>query len=284
MNEERDDGKDRTDGRSDHFSSEETVGEILLSCRERAGLSLEEVSQETRLAVKNLEYLETDNFEAVPAKVYVRGFIRTYAVFLGLDVEHLLSKYEVQTGQTHRTKGDLWEIEAEVVEEKLGSAFPARRLLLPVILVVIALLIVIFIATRGDRQEDEPRIPPANEEAVVNDTANVRPAEQQMEEAAQPEVPLEPMQLRLSANPTDSTWFELITISTVDQRPKTTTYNFLLLPGRSRTFEATEAFILKQVSNVRGFLIELDGHKLEHIGRKGRPANDIHITRDDIPR
>jgi cytoskeleton protein RodZ len=283
VNEEHGDGMDRTDGRPDQFSPEETVGEILLSSRERAGLSLEEVSQETRLAVKNLEYLETDNFEALPAKVYVRGFIRTYAAFLDLDVEYLLSKYEVQTGQTHRTKGDLWEIEAEVVEEKLGSAFPVRRLLLPIILIVIALLIVIFIVTRGNRRDDESRIPPAALEPIVSDTVTVQPAEQRVEQV-QPEAPLEPMQLRLSANPTDSTWFELITISTVDQRPETTTFNFLLLPGRSRTFEATEAFILKQVSNAGGFTIELDGHRLRPVGRDGRPANDIQITRDDIPR
>ncbi len=284
MNEEQGGGMDRTDERPDRFSTEKTVGELLLAARERAGLSLEEVSQETRLAVKNLEYLETDNFEALPAKVYVRGFIRTYAAYLHLDVEHLLSKYEVQTGQTHKTRGDLWEIEAEVVEEKLGSAFPLRRLLLPVILIIIALLIVVFIVTRGNRREEEPAIPPANEEPYADDTVAVQPAEQQVAEETKPEVPLEPMQLRLAANPTDSTWFELITISTVDQHPQTTTFNFLLLPGRSRTFQANEAFILKQVSNAGGFTIELDGHKLRPIGRKGQPANDIQITRDDIPR
>ncbi len=284
MNEERDDGRNRTDGRPDHFSSEETVGEILLAARERAGLSPEEVSQETRLAVKNIEYLETDNFEAVPAKVYVRGFIRTYAIFLDLDVEHLLNKYEVQTGQTHKTKGDLWEIEAEVVEEKLGSAFPARRLLLPIILVIIALLIVIFMVTRWDRQEDRSLIQPASEEPVVSDTVNVQPTEQRVEEAALPDAPLEPMQLRLSANPTDSTWFELIIISAIDQGSEPTTFNFLLLPGRSRTFEATEAFIFKQVSNAGGFTILLDGHRMEPLGKKGQPANNIQITRDDIPR
>ncbi len=299
MNEEQGGGMDRTDERPDRFSTEKTVGELLLSARERAGLSLEEVSQETRLAVKNLEYLETDNFEALPAKVYVRGFIRTYAVYLHLDVEHLLSKYEVQTGQTHKTRGDLWEIEAEVVEEKLGSAFPLRRRLLPVILIIIALLVVVFIVTRGDRREEEPAIPPANEEPFTGDTvtaqpaeqqsaeqqsAEQQPAEQQVVEETKSEVPLEPMQLRLAANPTDSTWFELITISTVDQHPQTTTFNFLLLPGRSRTFQANEAFILKQVSNAGGFTIELDGHKLRPIGRKGQPANDIQITRDDIPR
>ena len=127
-------------------------------------------------------------------------------------------------------------------------------------------------------------IQPANEEPVVSDTVNVRPIEQRVEEAAQPDVPLEPMQLRLSANPTDSTWFELIIVSTIDQSSEPTTFNFLLLPGRSRTFEATEAFILKQVSNAGGFTIMLDGHRLEPLGRKGEPANDIQITRDDIPR
>ena len=116
MNDDHEGGAGRNDEPTDHFSSEETVGEILLQARERAQLSLEEVSQETRLSVKNIEFLETDNFEALPAKVYVRGFIRTYAAFLGLDVEYMLSKYEVQSGQTHKTRGDLWEIEAEVVD------------------------------------------------------------------------------------------------------------------------------------------------------------------------
>ena len=284
MDEERGDGMDRTGDRHDQIAPEETVGEILLSARERAGLSLEEVSQETRLSVKNLEYLETDNFEALPAKVYVRGFIRTYAAFLDLDVEHLLSKYEVQTGQTHRTKGDLWEIEAEVVEEKLGSILPLKRIIIPLLIVLVALLVAIFIFTRGDRSEDSSPVRPDAQEPAVVDTVAVQPAEQRAVEEPQPEAPPEPMQLRLSATPTDSTWFELITISTVDQHPATTTFNFLLLPGRSRTFEATEAFVLKQVSNAGGFTIELDGHRLRPVGRKGRPANDIQITRDDIPR
>jgi cytoskeletal protein RodZ len=287
VNEEHEGGAGRNGDQTDHFSSEETVGEILLQARERAQSSLEEVSQETRLSIKNIEYLETDNFEALPAKVYVRGFIRTYAAFLGLDVEYMLSKYEVQSGQTHKTRGDLWEIETEVVEEKMGSGFPFRRLLLPIIIVVLALIVVVFIMRRGGQGGGEPGVPPANEEPAEIDTVVARTPvqeEERIEEVPTPQVPLEPMTLRLTANPSDSTWFELITVSTVDKRPETTTFNFLLLPGRSRTFEATEAFVLKQVSNAGGFTIELDGHRLRPLGRKGRPANDIQITRDDIPR
>jgi len=92
------------------------------------------------------------------------------------------------------------------------------------------------------------------------------------------------MELQLSANPTDSTWFELVTISTVEQRPETTSYNFLLLPGRARSFEATEAFILKKIGNAGGFVMELNGVRLSPVGRKGRVMHDVKITREDLPR
>jgi cytoskeletal protein RodZ len=287
VNEHKDDGVDREEERSDRLSTEETVGEILLAARERRGLSLEEVSQESRIAAKNLEYLETDNFEALPAKVYVRGFLRTYAAFLGLDVEHLLNKYEVQSGQTHKSKGDLWEIEAEVVEEKLGSANIMKRILLPAIAIVVLLVVLFFTFLRKSAERAEPPQRPTIEERLPGETGSAQQAAKQpVEETREPvqEASLSPMELRIAANPTDSTWFELITISTVEQRPETTSYNFLLLPGRVRSFEATDAFLLKKIGNAGGFVMELNGQRLPLVGRKGRVVHDFKITREDISR
>jgi cytoskeletal protein RodZ len=274
---------------TDRFSNEETVGEILLAARERKGQSLVEASEDTRIAIKNLEYLETDNFEALPAKVYVRGFLRTYASYLGLDVEYLLNKYEVQSGQTHKSKGDLWEIEAEVVEERLGSRNIMKHLVLPAILAVLLVIIVVLVLilrNGGEEGEDSVRpvateqftelVAPEQEIQTLEEPATVR------EETA--EEPLSPMKLQLTANPTDSTWFELMTISTVEQRPETTSYNFLLLPGRARSFEATDAFILKKIGNAGGFVMELNGIRLPPVGRKGRVMQDVKITREDLPR
>lgn len=287
MNEEHNGGDHRDHERPDGLSTEEkTVGEILLAERERRGLSLEEVSQESRIALKNLEYLETDNFEALPAKVYVRGFLRTYSALLGLDVEYLLNKYEVQSGQTHKSKGDLWEIEAEVVEEKLGSLNVVKRILLPAIALVVLVIVVVVVLRRG-AERAEPPVHRTITEELLEETGPARqPAEQQIEEVQEPvqEVSLSPMELRLAANPTDSTWFELMTISTVEQRPETTSYNFLLLPGRERSFEATDAFILKKIGNAGGFVMELNGRRLQSVGRKGRVVRDIKITREDLSR
>ncbi len=107
-----DNGEDRSPtNRSEEFPEavgEETVGEILLAAREKSQMTLEAVSQQTRIPVSTLRYLETDNFEAIPARVYAKGFLRTYAEVLGLDTGRLLNRYEMQTGQTHKSRGDLW--------------------------------------------------------------------------------------------------------------------------------------------------------------------------------
>jgi cytoskeleton protein RodZ len=274
---------------TDRFSNEETVGEILLAARERKGKSLEEAGEDTRIAIRNLEYLETDNFEALPAKVYVRGFLRTYAAYLDLDVEYLLNKYEVQSGQTHKSKGDLWEIEAEVVEERLGSRNVMKHFVLPAaIAVIILLVIVLLLNLRREEGETGGSVRPTATEELAELVAPEREVQTEEEPAAAreetAEEPLSPMKLQLTANPTDSTWFELITISTVEQRPETTSYNFLLLPGRARSFEATDAFILRKIGNAGGFVIELNGIRLPPVGRKGRVMQDVKITREDLPR
>ncbi len=287
MNTENGEGAGREP--TDRFSNEETVGEILLAARERKSQSLEEASEATRIAVRNLEYLETDNFEALPAKVYVRGFLRTYAAYLDLDVEYLLNKYEVQSGQTHKSKGDLWEIEAEVVEERLGSRSVMKHFVLPAAVAVVLLLVVLLVfVLRRDGGESEDSVRPVAAEKLTELVAPEREIQTEEEPAAAREEtvvePLSPMKLQLTANPTDSTWFELMTISTVEQRPETTSYNFLLLPGRARSFEATDAFILRKIGNAGGFVMELNGFRLPPVGRKGRVMHDVKITREDLPR
>ncbi|HSG27020.1 MAG TPA: helix-turn-helix domain-containing protein, partial [Candidatus Krumholzibacterium sp.] len=138
------------------IKSERTVGELLLAAREKAGLSLEAVSLETKIPRKSLEYLETDNFEALPAKVYVRGFLRTYASALGLDYSQILGKFELQTGQTHTSRGDLWEVEEAVVEEEVVSPRLFRKFVLPVLLAIIVVIALIWVISRTGGDEATP--------------------------------------------------------------------------------------------------------------------------------
>ncbi|MEO8538984.1 MAG: helix-turn-helix transcriptional regulator [bacterium] len=68
------------------------IGEALRSTRERRGLSIEEVARDTRISPRFLEALEAEQFDELPAPVYVRGFIRSYASYLKLEPQPLLDQ------------------------------------------------------------------------------------------------------------------------------------------------------------------------------------------------
>ncbi|UCF06712.1 MAG: DUF4115 domain-containing protein [bacterium] len=289
MNTESDSDAHNEGNGGDYLRGEETVGEVLLAARERSGLTLDEVSQETKVPKSMLEYLETDNFDAIPAKVYVKGFLRSYGSFLGLDIDYILNKYEVQTGQTHTSKGDLWEIETEVVEEELLSPSILKRYVLPVALLAIIVLVIWKFAGRKESEvTPTPPRPAVSEQVIEQEDEPIESRESQEtlpaeETVSEPVIPLEPMKLQLIAGPADSVWFDLLAISAVDEKAETTAYDFILLPGESRSFEATEAFVLRTVGNAGGFDLELDGRRLARLGEKGRVVRNIKLTKEDLP-
>lgn len=64
-------------------------GGYLRTLREQKNLSLGEVSERLKLPVRQIEALETGNYEELPEPVFVRGFVRSYASFLDADEEQL---------------------------------------------------------------------------------------------------------------------------------------------------------------------------------------------------
>lgn len=64
-------------------------GGYLRTLREQKSLSLGEVSERLKLPVRQIEALETGNYEELPEPVFVRGFVRSYASFLDADEEQL---------------------------------------------------------------------------------------------------------------------------------------------------------------------------------------------------
>ena len=70
------------------------LGQLLREAREQKGVSLEQVEEATRVRQKFLQALEEENFGALPAETYVKGFLRTYATYLELDPDQLMALYE----------------------------------------------------------------------------------------------------------------------------------------------------------------------------------------------
>jgi hypothetical protein len=69
------------------------VGLILRKARNRRKVDLSEVEAATRIRARFLRAIENEEWDVLPGGVYTRGFIRTYAAFLGLDGERLAADY-----------------------------------------------------------------------------------------------------------------------------------------------------------------------------------------------
>ena len=74
-----------------------TVGQYLRQEREKRKVTLDSVAKVTRITQENLEALEKDDFQAISAPVIVRGFLRNYAIYLGLDPKEIVDRYDSQT-------------------------------------------------------------------------------------------------------------------------------------------------------------------------------------------
>ena len=78
-------------------------GPALRRIREKMGIALDDIAVTTRIQRPHLMALEEDNFDALPAEVYTRGFVSSYAEFLCLDVRKVAMDY---MGRFRKWKSD----------------------------------------------------------------------------------------------------------------------------------------------------------------------------------
>ncbi len=92
----------------------ETLGQYLKKERESRTVSLEELSKGTRISRPFLEALEKDDFSSFPQRVFIPGFLKGYARYVGLDIKEVLARYQIQS-----------ELEARRETFRQLSLFPA---------------------------------------------------------------------------------------------------------------------------------------------------------------
>lgn len=70
------------------------LGEYLRSEREKRNITIEQVASATKINIKLLHALEGDNYELLPAKPFVRGFVTSYTRYVGLDHREVLTRFD----------------------------------------------------------------------------------------------------------------------------------------------------------------------------------------------
>jgi len=69
------------------------IGHSLREARERQGLGYPEIELATKIRAKYIRALEEEDFTSIPGDAYIRGFLRTYAEYLGLDGDVYVDEY-----------------------------------------------------------------------------------------------------------------------------------------------------------------------------------------------
>jgi cytoskeletal protein RodZ len=122
-----------------------TVGEILRTTRESRKLSIEQVNRDTKISVQTIRAIEEDDFGAFPSETYVKGFVRTYAEFLGLDGNRLWSMIGTRSAAQSAGPGPSWEIEGGLREERLGPPRWIRSVMIPALVAVVIVLVILLV-------------------------------------------------------------------------------------------------------------------------------------------
>ena len=124
------------------FAVNMKFGESLQKERELRGITLGEISQDTKVHTRFLEAIEHDDLSVLPAKAFAKGFLRSYARLVGLDEEMVIANFEyyhqmLQTKEDHRhTRNHL-------------NTEPRHRLMFFVLLFLIVVLTAIILYYQG---------------------------------------------------------------------------------------------------------------------------------------
>lgn len=70
------------------------LGDLLRDKREQLNLSLDDIEKGTNIRKLYIKSIEEGNYDKLPGEVFLKGFIKTYGKFLGLDTQQLLEQYK----------------------------------------------------------------------------------------------------------------------------------------------------------------------------------------------
>ncbi|MBU2602060.1 MAG: DUF4115 domain-containing protein [Actinobacteria bacterium] len=125
------------------------IGDTLREARIRQGMSLKDVEDALKIRGRYLLALEQDDFETLPGSTFVKAFLRTYADFLGLDANVLVSEYVAQR------QPDRQEVVRQPVRTSSGPRTRSPRRQPNYVVVAVAALAIIVILALVFRGGDE---------------------------------------------------------------------------------------------------------------------------------
>lgn len=252
----------------------ESLGQRLREAREQRGLSLEDVEASIRIRKAYLVALEEDDYASLPHPTFVRGFLKTYAAVLGLEVQELLELYP------HRDERPVLTPVARLERPGLGAGFWVAGVSLLAIVAGLAaylystysapLVSVAFQrpASPASQEEVLPTLPPPGAAASATfapPLAAITPPS--------PSPSPTPQMVEVRGRATAPSWLWVI----VDSTP---VFTGTLQAGQEVRWEAREKVFMR-VGNAGGMVITHNGQDRGVLGKNGQVL-DVQWTKDSM--
>ena len=260
----------------------ESVGELLKHEREAQGKSIEDVGKATKMSRLILEALEADHFSALPAPVYVKGHLRTYARFLGLSEDAVVDKYLRFTQQQGNEELDEWDaVELELHEEKRRVG---RRWVWIAVAVAVVTTVIVWQTVFRSPAASEPETSigagtntdtDADAEAEA-DISTPAATPSPVRETVVDDTLIEWHKLELLVVARERTWLSV----SIDGEPVA---DLTLERGEQRRWDADEFFQL-DVGNGGGLELYLDGELLGTAGSSSRLVEGLVVDESGMSR
>jgi len=124
----------------------DTIGEKLRLAREARGIALRDISEQTRISIRYLEAIETDDYRRLPGGIFNRSFIRAYAKFIGYDEHQALEDYARTLRERGETDDEGSKSHQSLVytEDGAGGSRSSAKTLILAILILAALSLAVW--------------------------------------------------------------------------------------------------------------------------------------------
>ena len=237
-----------------------SFGRYLQSIRLEKKISLEQVSEQTRIGRGNLLLIEQEDHEGLPAAVYVKGFLRAYAAAIGADGDEAIRQYESQLDGLMTVSDS--ESSTNTLDPRMRWKILVSLFLLICIVGFSIFAVILFRHISNADKPAEPAIAAEKEPAV-----NTQAAQQNTETDPAPANSI-PEKLMLQITALEDTWLKVI----VDEKEST---EYSLRSGDQIELEAATGFNLL-IGNAGGVRITLNDKPVLIHGKSGEVVT-IHL-------
>jgi len=253
-------------------SSKLPVGEILRRTRMHYDRSIEEVEAALRIQAKQIHAIEIGDTEALPARVYAIGFVRSYAEYLGLDGDKIVGLFKAQTGKPAEEQ-DIKKPKKSVTQSNNPPIGIVVGLLVLICAVLIAVLSIGSVEEKvTNTPEIVPEVPKELTKAVLEEKQAIKPPEPKPEPAPEPVVKKpKGIVLKLVQN----SWVEIR-----DQNNRKLISR--VLKEGDQYFVPERLGLSISIGNAGGVEIQVDGQPLQDLGRKGQVLRNIPLNAEAL--